>query len=310
MRHKASFPKLSGKAILSPMAGVTDVAFRTLSKRYGAAMTCTEFVSSAALVRDNKKTFDMLVTDPSEKPVAVQLFGSSEAEVVDAARLVAEKFDVIDLNCGCPVYKVIKVGAGSAMLNNPEKIGRFVNKIAGAVNKPVTIKIRAGTDEKNINAVEVARVAEDAGAAAIAVHGRTVKQGYGGLADWKIIKQVKDAVNIPVIGNGDAFTPETFSERLEQSGVDAILVARGAIGNPCVFKQINDFLKKESYDDAPDKIAMFFEYLALAEKYNIPFGQIKGHALAFTKGIHGGARLREKIARLNSIDLLREVLNS
>ncbi|MBR9702889.1 tRNA dihydrouridine synthase DusB [Candidatus Woesearchaeota archaeon] len=309
MRTKSSFPKLSGKAILSPMSGVTDVAFRTLCKQYGAAMTCTEFVSSAALVRDNKKTFAMLVTDPGEKPVAVQIFGSSEAEVVDAALLVEEKFDVIDLNCGCPAHKVIKVGAGSAMLNNPEKIGRFVNKIASAVSKPVTIKIRAGTDEKNINAVQVAKVAEDAGAAAVAVHGRTVKQAYSGLADWNVIKKVKEAVNIPVIGNGDAFTPETFSERLEQSGVDAILVARGAIGNPFVFKQINDYLKNGLYDNVPEKISMFFDYLKLAEKYNIPFGQIKGHALSFTKGIRGGARLREKIAPTSSIEVLSKILN-
>jgi tRNA-dihydrouridine synthase B len=161
------FPELDGKALLSPMAGVTDVAFRTLCKQYGAAMTYTEFVSSAALVRENKKTHELLVTDPSENPVAVQLFGANEEEIAAAAKIVEKDFDVIDMNCGCPVHKVIKTGAGSALLNDPPKIGRLVKKITDAVSKPVTIKIRAGINEQTINAVEVAKAAEAAGAAAM-----------------------------------------------------------------------------------------------------------------------------------------------
>ncbi len=293
---RMKFPKLSSPALLSPMAGVTDVAFRALCKKYGAGMTCTEFLNGTAIVRDNPLTKKMLQTDPSEKPVAVQLFGSSVQDVVDAARLVESKFDVIDVNCGCPAWKVIKVGAGSEMLRNPEGIASFINKLVSSVSKPITLKIRAGVDEKHINAVEVAKLAEDAGAAAIAVHGRTAKQGYSGTADWNIIKEVKDAVNIPVIGNGDVFTPEVFKQRLEESGVDAILIARGAMGNPYLFKQINDFLEKGTYDQV-DRLSLFTEFFALAKKYELSFTTIQQHAMWFTKSVKGGNVLRNKISK-------------
>ena len=307
MRHQAKFPKLDGRAVLSPMAGVTDVAFRTLCKQYGAALTCTEFVSGTALVRASHKTEQMVVTDPCEKPVAVQLFGSNVNDVVEAARLMAERFDIIDINCGCPAWKVIKTGAGSELLRNPAGIGSFINKIASAIQKPVTVKIRSGISARMINAVEVARVAEDAGAAAIAIHGRTQDQGYAGLADWNIIKLVKDAVSIPVIGNGDVFTPEVFKQRLDESGVDAIMVARGAIGNPYIFTQINEYLKKGTYQ-SDNRLTHFKEYLALARKYNLPFAVLKTHAMNFTKSIPGGARLREQIMTTESADDIARIL--
>lgn len=310
MRDKATFPKLKNPAVLSPMAGVTDVAFRTLCKRYGAGMTCTEFVSSIALVRGSEKTEEMLITDPSEKPVQVQLFGASEQDIVDAAQLVENNFDVIDMNCGCPAWKVIKTGAGSALLNDPHRIGAFVNKIASAVSKPVTVKIRAGIDDKHITAVQVAKAVEDAGGAAIAVHGRTQKQGYSGLANWDLIKQVKEKVNIPVIGNGDVFNPQTFSERFVYSGVDAILIARGAIGNPTIFKQITDHLKNGEFTQSENNIPYFFDYLKLARKYNINVGQVKGHAISFTKGLQGGARLRERIGACKTFEEIEEVVCS
>lgn len=304
------FPKLESQAILSPMAGVTDVAFRALCKKYGAALTCTEFVSSTALVRGSEKTQEMLATDPSEKPVAVQLFGSSEEDIVESAKLVEKDFDIIDLNCGCPAWKVIKTGAGSALLNDPEKIGSFLKKIVDAVNKPVTVKIRAGIDSNSINAVAVARAAEKAGAAAIAIHGRTQKQGYSGLSDWDIIKEVKEAVSIPVIGNGDVFSPEEFKEKLEYSGVDAILIARGAIGNPYIFKQINDYLTTGKYEKEDNRLEHFFEYLELAKQYNIQLGQIKGHAIAFTKGMRGGAKLRQELGQTKTLEELEKHMHS
>jgi len=302
-----SFPKLNGKAVLSPMSGVTDVAFRALAKKYGAALTYTEFVHSTSLVRGNQTAWRMVETDPIENPVAVQLFGHSEEDVVEAARKLQDKFDVIDVNCGCPAWKVIKTGAGSEMLKQPEKIAKFVNKLATTVNKPVTVKIRIGIDDENINAVQVAKLVEDAGAAAIAVHGRTQKQGYSGSANWEIIKQVKDAVNIPVIGNGDVFTPETFKQRLEESGVDAIMIARGAVGNPYIFKQIEDYLKTGTYE-RPNTIEMFFEYLEFAKKHNLGFSAIRNHAIQFTKNIVGGGELRVKLAACETVEQVQDVL--
>ncbi len=301
------FPKIDGKAVLSPMSGVTDVAFRALAKKYGAAITYTEFVSSTSIVRGNKVAWKMIETDPSEKPAAVQLFGHNEQDVVSAAQQLQDKFDIIDVNCGCPAWKVIKTGAGSEMLKQPDKIARFINKLATAVNKPVTVKIRIGIDDQNINAIQVAKLVENAGAAAIAIHGRTQQQGYSGVANWEIIKQVKETVNIPVIGNGDVFTPEQFKQKLDYSGVDAIMIARGAIGRPFIFKQIQDYMKTGKYEEY-NPIPLFFEYLELAQKYNLRVNDIKGHAIMFTKGITGGSNLREAIGKSMTIEEIKEIL--
>lgn len=299
------FPKLTGKAVLSPMAGVTDVAFRELCKRYGAEMTYTEFVSSTGLVRGNLASQKLIQTSEIENPVAVQLFGSSVDDVIKAAQIVQDDFDVIDINCGCPAWKVIKTGAGSEMLKEPEKIADFVTKLVANTKKPITVKIRAGIDEKNINAVEVAQILENAGASAIAIHGRTQKQGYRGVSDWDVIKQVKDAVSIPIIGNGDVFTPEDFKKRLDQSGVDAIMIARGAMNNPYIFKQIEDYLKTGKYQE-PDRKKMFLEYLELAKKHDIDYNTIKRHALSFTKGMQGGAKVRAEIGKCQDSESLEK----
>ncbi|RMF05644.1 tRNA dihydrouridine synthase DusB, partial [Candidatus Woesearchaeota archaeon] len=196
-------------------------------------------------------------------------------------------------------WKVFKTGAGSALLKSPQGVAKIVSKLASAVSKPVTVKIRAGIDEKHINAVEVAKAVEDAGAAAIAVHGRTAKQGYSGKADWNLIKRVKESVGIPVIGNGDVFSPEIFAKRLEESGVDAILIARGAIGNPYIFSQIRDYLEKGSYD-FKSPLEQFRDYLKFADKWSIGYAQLKQQAISFARGFEGSAKLRARLSGAKS----------
>jgi tRNA-dihydrouridine synthase B len=253
----------------------------------------------------------MLESSENEKPIIVQLFGQNTEYLVKAAKIISENynFDAIDLNFGCPATKIIKEGAGSALLNRPNKIGEIIKKIVDVSNVPVTAKIRAGINFKNIIAVNVAKIIEENGASAIAVHGRVAIQGYAGKANWQYIKDVKDAVNIPVIGNGDVDSPESAVKMINETGCDYVMIGRAARGNPLIFKQIDDFLKKDKYEKyaSSERIKMFYKYLEYAEEFNVNFKFIKVQANYFTKGIRKGTIIRENISHMKTVEEIKEL---
>ena len=238
--------EIKNQIVLAPMAGISNTSYRKIIKEMGAGLIYAEMVSDKALMYSNEKTFDLLKMDEKERPITQQIFGSDIDSFVKAAKIVEEKMhpDIIDINMGCPVPKVaIRAQAGSALLKNPEKIYEIVKSVVESVSVPVTVKIRSGWDEKHINAVEVAKICEKAGAKAIAIHARTRSQGYSGKADWNIIKQVKEAVSIPVIGNGDVTSPELAKKMLDTTGCDAVMIGRGVLGNPWLIKECVSYLE-------------------------------------------------------------------
>ena len=294
------FPELKGKAILAPMSGITDIAFRELARKYSSSLTYTEFIHSRAILNNNKKTSEMLKISKQEKPSAVQIFGNSENNILQAAKLLESRFDIIDINCSCPAYKITKTGAGSDLLKYPDKIQSLIKKLVSSIDKPVTIKIRSGINEKNINALKIAKLAEKAGISSITLHARTQEQGYSGKADWELIKKLKESISIPVIGNGDISSPENFKEMLEFSKADYIMIGRASIGNPFIFQKIEDYLKTGKYREK-SKEEQFEEYLKLAIKYNLPFSQIKAQSVYFTKGMEKSRQLRLKLSKASGI---------
>ncbi|MDD3174207.1 MAG: tRNA dihydrouridine synthase DusB, partial [Herbinix sp.] len=237
--------KLDGNLLLGPMAGVTDLPFRVLCKEKGADLVYTEMVSAKGVQYNNKNTENLIYISEEERPAALQLFGA-DPDILSATakKLEHRNFDILDINMGCPVPKVVNNGEGSALMKNPKLIGEIVRKVSNGYSKPVTVKIRKGFHDDCVNAVEVAKIAEENGAAAIAVHARTREQYYSGVADWDIIKKVKDAVSIPVIGSGDVFSPEDAKQMLAQTNCDAIMLARGTRGNPWIFEQIKAYLEQ------------------------------------------------------------------
>jgi tRNA-dihydrouridine synthase B len=239
--------EIKNRIVLAPMAGISNTSYRKIIKEMGAGLIYAEMVSDKAIMYSNEKTFDLLKMDDVERPISQQIFGSDKESFVTAAKIIEERMkpDIIDINMGCPVPKVaVRAQAGSALLKDPEKIFEIVSAVVNAVSVPVTVKIRSGWDEKHINAVEVAKVCEEAGAKAIAIHARTRAQGYSGKADWNIIKQVKEAVSIPVIGNGDVTSPELAKEMIDYTGCDAVMIGRGVLGNPWLIKECVEFLEK------------------------------------------------------------------
>ena len=302
------FPILKNKIILAPMHNITNLAFRQLCKKYGVSLTSTELLSANAISRKNNAVLKLALTTKSEKPVVAQIFGQNTENIVKAAKILEKDFDMINLNLGCPSKKIMTQGSGSALLKRKNKIKEIVEELVKISKIPVTVKIRSGF-ENNINAVEIAKICEKAGASSIIVHARTVEQGYAGKADWDIIKQVKQAVKIPVIGNGGVWDGGDAQQMLDETGCDYIMLGRAAIGNPFIFKQVIDYLKEGKIVEQTkeDKIADFFEYIKLAKKYKI-FSVVdaKLRAQEFTKGLAGSNKLRRE---LNKVKTWEEIEN-
>lgn len=306
--------KIDGRLCLGPMAGVTDLPFRLLCEEKGADLVYTEMVSAKGIIYNNDKTIKLLEVDKREKPVAVQLFGSDPDIMAEAARRIEYMdFDILDINMGCPVPKVVNSGEGSALMNNPELVGKIVYQVSRAINKPVTIKIRKGFDKAN--AVEIAKIAEQNGVAAIAVHGRTRDQFYSGKADWDIIRQVKEAVSVPVIGNGDIVTPDDAKKMLIETGCDGLMIARGARGNPWIFEQIKTYLDTGNLISRPefDEVAkMILRHARMITEYKgdyVGMREMRKHVAWYTSGYPGSAKIRGRINEIETIKDLEILLN-
>ena len=309
--------ELENRYILGPMAGVTDLPFRLLCREQGAGLLCMEMVSAKAIMYNNRNTEQLLTIHPDERPVSLQLFGSDPKIMSEMAKRIEERpFAILDINMGCPVPKVVKNGEGSALMKDPKLVYEIVSSMVKAIEKPVTVKIRKGFDDDHVNAVEIARIIEEAGAAAVAVHGRTREQYYSGKADWDIIRQVKEAVSIPVIGNGDVTSPERAEELVRRTGCDGVMIARGAQGNPWIFSEMISYEETGVVPPRPGKEElkeMMLRHARLQLKYKGEYSgirEMRKHVAWYTKGIPGAARLREKINAVESLGELENLLTS
>ena len=307
--------ELENNIILAPMAGVSDLPFRLLCREQGAGMVCTEMVSAKAISFHNKNTVALLKTSPAEHPVSLQLFGADPDIISEMAAYIEERdFDVLDLNMGCPVPKVAGNGEGSALMRNPKLVEQIVSKTVRAIKKPVTVKIRKGFTASEVNAVEIARIAEASGAAAVAVHGRTREQYYTGTADWDIIRQVKEAVSIPVIGNGDVDSAGKAKQLLDETGCDGVMVGRGARGNPWIFREIRDYLATGELPPRPSKEEvrdMMLRHTRMEIEYKGEYTgirEMRKHVAWYTKGMPGSAKLRDEINKVESYQELEQLL--
>ncbi len=309
---------IKNKVVLAPMAGFSNSAFRTIAKEMGCGLIVAEMVSDKAIFYGSQKTINMLYMTDFERPISQQIFGSDEESFIVAAKYIEKNMqpDIIDINMGCPVPKVAtRAQAGSALLKNPEKVYKIVKAVVDAVNVPVTVKIRSGWDSTSINAVEIAQICEKAGASAITVHGRTRSQGYSGNADWHIIKEVKENINIPVIGNGDIKTPEDAKRMLDETGCDAIMIGRGALGNPWLIRDTVQYLKTGIIPSSPtkeEKIAMIkkhLDYLLKTKPEKVAVTEMRTNVSYYLKGLPRTADIKNKIFKTINAKEFNQILD-
>ena len=315
MPMKIGNVELSSPLVMAPMAGITDLVFRRICREFGAGLVVTEMVSAKAMSFSNDRTSELLATDDAEKPVSAQLFGSDPSimgQIVES--LNESNFDIIDINMGCPAPKIVKNGDGSALMRNPSLIRQIMGAVVKASAKPVTAKIRLGYDFENKNYLEIAKIIENSGAAAITVHGRTRPQMYGGCADWDAIAEVKNTVSIPVIGNGDVASPEDMRKRLNESGVDAVMIGRAACGNPWLFRRCAHYLKSGELLPEPTaaervEMAMRHTRELIAHKGEfIALREMRKHIAWYIKGIRGATAVRAAINRCENFTAIEEML--
>ena len=315
MSWKIGNVRIENPFVLAPMAGVTDMPFRTLCKEQGAGLICMEMISAKAISFHNKNTIALMKIDPCEHPVSMQLFGSEPELMAEVAKSIEDKdFDILDINMGCPVPKVVNNGEGSALLKNPELIVQIIKSVSSAIQKPVTVKVRIGFENAPVDIVEIARRAEDAGAAAIAVHGRTRQQYYSGTADWDIIRQVKEAVSIPVIGNGDVDSPLKAEALLKQTGCDGVMIGRAVRGNPWIFRGMNHYfqtgelLPRPSSEEIREMILRHARaQIALKGEFT-GIREMRKHVAWYTAGMRHSAGLRRASNTIESYEALQELL--
>lgn len=306
---------LENSYVLGPMAGVTDLPFRLLCKEQGVGLICMEMVSAKGILYNNKNTESLLQIHPDETPVSLQLFGSDPKIVSEMAKRIEERpFTFLDINMGCPVPKVVKNKEGSALMKNPRLVYELVSAVVKAIEKPVTVKIRKGFDDEHVNAVEIAKIIEEAGASAVAVHGRTREQYYSGKADWDIIRQVKEAVSIPVIGNGDVVSGESAIAIQKETGCDGVMIGRGAQGNPWIFSELLEYERTGKMPLRPSVEAikkMMIRHAQLQMQYKgeyLGIREMRKHVSWYTSGLPNSAKLRDEINRVESYEELEQLL--